>query len=236
MMSIISAALALTACSTQPMRCTHRVRLRSSAKMQSYIAQQGYDTQRYGAQHAAQVVWTIAEYCGVKGYSKDWRVLPRPPGRPCEHDQKDFQVLPYSLYNGEEQVLSRWNMLRQKLTVSRVQCKIQISADGSGILNSRGKGPTLWRAPGGAWNVLNKEETHLLANGDQVSLDCNDPESAVFSCQVDYVPQDQYEQEQGLPAGWIAGVDPASSLTYYYNEQTGESQWEPPGGYPPAGY
>ena len=41
-------------------------------------------------------------------------------------------------------------------------------------------------------------------------------------------------QEQGLPVGWRAAFDGASGATYYVNEQTGESQWEPPpqqGGY-----
>ena len=41
-------------------------------------------------------------------------------------------------------------------------------------------------------------------------------------------------QEQGLPVGWLAAFDGTSGATYYVNEQTGESQWEPPlqqGGY-----
>ena len=33
-----------------------------------------------------------------------------------------------------------------------------------------------------------------------------------------------------LAQGWIAGIDQASGATYYYNEQTGVSQWEPPVG------
>jgi len=33
---------------------------------------------------------------------------------------------------------------------------------------------------------------------------------------------------QQLAPGWITGIDPASGATYYYNEQTGQSQWEPP--------
>ena len=45
-------------------------------------------------------------------------------------------------------------------------------------------------------------------------------------------------QEQGLPAGWRSGFDQKSGTTYYVNEQTGESQWEPPpqqGGYAQQG-
>ena len=41
----------------------------------------------------------------------------------------------------------------------------------------------------------------------------------------------------GLPAGWATGVDPSSGATYYYDERTGESQWEIPrqDGYPQPG-
>ena len=34
--------------------------------------------------------------------------------------------------------------------------------------------------------------------------------------------------QAALPYGWISGVDQQSGQTYYYNEQTGQSQWEPP--------
>ena len=39
----------------------------------------------------------------------------------------------------------------------------------------------------------------------------------------------QPRNAEGLPAGWIAGTDQESGHAFYYNEQTGESQWEPPG-------
>ena len=35
-------------------------------------------------------------------------------------------------------------------------------------------------------------------------------------------------QEQGLPVGWSSAYDATRGATYYVNEQTGESQWEPP--------
>ena len=31
-----------------------------------------------------------------------------------------------------------------------------------------------------------------------------------------------------LPAGWAATLDMSSGETYYYNEETGETQWEVP--------
>eukprot|EP00320_Phaeocystis_rex_P014265 CAMPEP_0119072416 /NCGR_PEP_ID=MMETSP1178-20130426/58354_1 /TAXON_ID=33656 /ORGANISM="unid sp, Strain CCMP2000" /LENGTH=203 /DNA_ID=CAMNT_0007054415 /DNA_START=58 /DNA_END=669 /DNA_ORIENTATION=- len=41
----------------------------------------------------------------------------------------------------------------------------------------------------------------------------------------------QYAQD--LPTGWNAGIDPASGSMYYFNKQTGQSQWEPPQWEPP---
>jgi len=35
-------------------------------------------------------------------------------------------------------------------------------------------------------------------------------------------------QLEELPAGWTSGIDQGSGQTYYYNEATGASQWEPP--------
>jgi len=129
-------------------------------------------------------------------------------------------------------VLSRWNMKEQKPTVSRVQCGVRVSDDGTATLTSSGKGPTLWRAWGGPWQALHKDERHILADGDQVSLDCWDPEGSVFTCQLQgAMPTPQQAPpgyELGLPHGWSTGTDQATGATYYYNEQTGQSQWELP--------
>ena len=38
----------------------------------------------------------------------------------------------------------------------------------------------------------------------------------------------QYSQQDNLPAGWNSGFDQGSQSTYYVNEVTGVSQWEPP--------
>eukprot|EP00966_Prymnesium_polylepis_P198658 4604504-Prymnesium_polylepis.2 len=55
---------------------------------------------------------------------------------------------------------------------------------------------------------------------------------------MQYGQQQQFGQSQqqsydrsyvhALPAGWVAGVDDASGQTYYFHEQTGQSQWETP--------
>lgn len=135
--------------------------------------------------------------------------------------KQDYRHLPYKLRRGEVQVLSRWNMVSQKLTVSRVQCKVRVFTDGTACLTSCGKGPTLWRAWGGPWNVLYKDERHIMADGDQVSLDWQDPEAAVFTCLVaspmqphhapsftekEYAPQEYaqqvYAQQQLIQVGY----------------------------------
>jgi len=134
----------------------------------------------------AQVLWRIAAYNGVAGFSgvagfaaenkyQHYQLEFGNEGRPCQ--------LPYTLGVGDEHVLSRWNMIEQRLTVSRVQSTLRCNADGSTTLTSEGKGATLWREPGGMWNTLQKGEQVTVAHGDQVSLDFNEPEAAVFEIQ-----------------------------------------------------
>ena len=57
-----------------------------------------------------------------------------------------------------------------------------------------------------------------------VSLDAQDPDAAVLMC----VAEGASQPGAALPAGWFADVDPASGDTYFFNEQTGETQWEFP--------
>ena len=121
--------------------------------------QQGYggNPQGYGGQQnygGAQVQWRVEGFCGVTGFTR------------CGNK---YGVLPYMLRNGDEWVLSRWNMLQPVNTVSRVQCIVQILADGTPSLISSGKGPTGVRRAGGPWSPLYKGQRHVLSNGDQVS-------------------------------------------------------------------
>jgi len=204
--------------------------------------------------NGGQVLWRLDRHYGVAGFSgvagftaekKNYMYTPEDDDffRPC--------ALPYTLCSGDERPLSRWNMIEQKLTVSRIQALVKCSNAGA-VLSSEGRGVTLWRMPGGEWNVLYKGESRYLNDGDQVSLDCNDPEGAVFSClreggyarqdpyaqqqqggygqqQGGYPQQGQQQQGQGqLPYGWEQLTDPSSGQVYYSNAQTGQTQWEPP--------
>ena len=148
-------------------------------------------------------------------------------GRPCQ--------LPYLVGAGEERVLSRHNMLEPRQSVGRGQCRIKCAADGGAVLVSVGESPTLWRAAGGAWNSVYQWESQALSDGDQVSLDCNDPEAAVFVINgggggPSRQPTGATRGQQAAGAGWVAQVDEASGDTFYLNSQTGETQWEPPTG------
>jgi len=40
--------------------------------------------------------------------------------------------------------------------------------------------------------------------------------------------QNPFGMQNGLPNGWHTSVDEGSGQTYYYNELTGQTQWEPP--------
>ena len=140
------------------------------------------------ASPTTQVLWRLYGVSGVAGFSgvngfvankkythfqmeyEDSRVT----GRPCQ--------LPYGLGLGDEKVLSRWNMIEQKFTVDTKQCLIECRTDGTLTATSEGDNPTLWRAPGGQWNVLNKDDRVTLQDGDQIGLDYSDPEGAVFTC------------------------------------------------------
>ena len=118
-----------------------------------YDEQQGY-TGQYNEQqgHNGQLLWNLAGNSGVRGFS--------PAGLlPADYHQQDYRFLPYSLRNGQEQLLSRWNMVRQKPTVSRMQCSVAVSPDGVATLTSYGKGPTLWRQQHGwSWRHCDGDE------------------------------------------------------------------------------
>jgi len=142
---------------------------------------------------------------------------------------------PYTLAGGDEQVLGRYNMLQQKLTVSRRQCTVRCLYDGTATLSSWGRGPTMWRERGGPWCTVGVLDSLVLTDGDQVGLDVNDPDGAVFTChkvggRQDGFAQDSYalqDAQQQLPYPWEQLMDRDGGV-YYSNPHTGSSSWAPP--------
>ena len=80
-------------------------------------------------------------------------------------------------------------MLEQNLYISRMQCIVQVAADGTATLVSTGKPPTAVRAPNDSWYSvwLTNGEQHALVNGEQIGLDCKNPEGYFFTvtCEED---------------------------------------------------
>ena len=196
--------------------------MRRAVQMQ-YGAQTYYGDQGYSGQHGSQqVVWYLSGTTGVIGFSNGMGI-----------QGHDYRWLPYVLRNGDERVLSRWNMATQKLTVSRMQCKVEVSADGTAALTSCGRGPTVWRdAYGGPWQALWKGDWRILQEGDQIGLDWHRPESAVFTCQVQVGSDghDGYGQQQQ------GGYPPQQQGGYEYPAPQGGYDQQQYGGYDQQGY
>ena len=182
-----------------------------------YGQQQGGYGQQYGGR---QSQFRIDAYAGVTGMPQN-----RFPAKP------QYWQLPYTVRNGEDQVLGRWNMMYPAITVSRAQCMVKILPDGTPTLCGCGKAPTLWRSPGGPWNYLNRAETRILENGDQISLDWQNPEGSVLTAVDEMAQGGGYSQPQGgygQPQGGYGQPQQG-----YPPQQGGYGQQQ--GGYPQQG-
>ena len=189
-----------------PLRSSSLVMQTAHYDYGEYPAQHDYGFhQDYSApqQFRPPIRWTIVGFCGVTAYSGV-------AGLPGEHKSRFWtpEPEPYTLErSGEAQTLGRWNMFEQKLTVSRMQARIQVSDDGIASVESLGRGPTLWRERGmGPWIALYRGDVCPLGDGDQISLDCNNPEGAVFAC---FMEHSGYQQLGGYSHGFDqqAGYD-----------------------------
>ena len=149
--------------------------------------QQGYGAQQqqqgYGAQQGSQG-WHLVPALLVEG-----------KGRHLSTD--------YTVPCGGEQTLGRFDMVDRvghRLTVSRQQCVVQVSADGTATLYSTGKPPTGWRTGSNEpWNWLMNGQSSTLGHGHKISLDSKNPDDAVFVCNMVGAPAGQqgYGQQQG---------------------------------------
>ena len=195
--------------------------------------QQGYDAQQgYGApqEYNAQVLWRIYPYSGVDGHNHFSGAVSSMNQNRFNSVCEKYGTMPYGLIANDERILSRWNMMYPVDTVSRSQCSVRVLPDGNAVLMSTGKPPTLWRMPGGQWNALYSGQSQYLSDGTQISLDCNNPENAVFTCQNEAAMQQGGAQQQ---AGYEQqGGYPPQQGGY---EQGGYQQDQQQGGYPQQG-
>ena len=193
------------------------------------FAQQGGGAQA----SSAQVLWRLTgsafrnslnELSGVGGFTGVTGFTGADKSRDYEIDT--YSPVVYTLCEGDEQVLSRWNMVEQALTVSRRQCDVQCLG-GYATLVSNGRSATLWRERGGPWCSVPKGESLVLNDGDQVSLDCQDPEAAVFTCEAAQQGGSVQQGGSAQQGGWEQLTD-QNGQVYYSNPQTGQTQWDPP--------
>jgi len=186
---------------------------RGAVKMQYGYAEQGYDQQAYqqdypqqgyAQQGYAQLgAWRLDGNAGVVAHSRHFPCVGESGQRP------EYMYLPYNIAPGSEMVLSRWNMAQPSPSVSRVQAIVQVAPDGTATVHSgpyfggtQGKSPTGWReGPGSAWYWLEMGQSQALSPGCQISLDSQNPEAAVFTCddggQTGGYDQQGYGQQQG---------------------------------------
>ena len=107
-----------------------------------------------------------------------WHVFPR--------DGSGGMILTeYYVDRGQEQTLGRYDMTEydgQKMHVAVDQCVVVAAEDGSAMyVYAQGQEPTGWRTrPDEPWTWMQPGESVALTNGNKVSLDSRDPESAVF--------------------------------------------------------
>ena len=107
----------------------------------------------------------------------------------------------YQVCNGEEQILGRWDMVEPSPYVSRVQCLVQVAADGTCHVTSLGK-PQTYILKTEGWRstvVLRKGQTHALKHGEQIALHKNHRSGQMLGVFTVYAQPDGYDplQAQG---------------------------------------
>ena len=193
MLSLISVALASTLPAAPAlMRAAVAPPVRSGCMSMQYdpygAQQQGYGQQQGGG----QALWRIHPTVGVSGHTRFQAFGPQY----ARATQKYSQV-PYCLsFSGDEFVLGRWNMLQPSSYVSRQQCLVQILQDATAMLISTGKPATGVRSRGGGWNPLYNGQQYFLQDGDEVGLDANNPDGAIFTFENAAMQQGGYGQQQ----------------------------------------
>jgi len=121
-----------------------------------------------------------------------WHVFPR-------DGAAGLLTTEYFVERGKQQPLGCYDMGQQRQDIPPDQCIVQAADDGSCIyVYARGFQPTGWRtSPNEPWTWMQPGESVTLGNGHKVSLDCNDPEGAVFKFEKANPQQGGYGQQQG---------------------------------------
>ncbi|EOD07410.1 hypothetical protein EMIHUDRAFT_121122 [Emiliania huxleyi CCMP1516] len=155
---------------------------------QQWATDQGYQQQGYPQQQGGYPDQQGYQEQGYQQQGQGYAAAPapfdnQPQGLPfgwvCNAAGTCFVVRP-----GEDHIIGRNDLPVPKNTISRSQCQIQVSADGTAKVMSCGKPETGYASGGRPWEFLRCYESRQLQNGDLISLDKNDLESAMFTCYV----------------------------------------------------
>ena len=88
----------------------------------------------------------------------------------------------YTLSNGQQLVLGRFDMINQASYVSEEQALVRIADDGTATLVSLGDRTTMMRPrPAAPWLGLRRDAATQLRDGAQIGLDRDYAEGAVFT-------------------------------------------------------
>ena len=93
-------------------------------------------------------------------------------------------------------------------------------------------GETAWELPGDAKSTttaVDNDVTPSSANIDGADKNTKDvPLPEESSIDAGKPLEDLNKSEVKLPSGWLSAIDEASGKIYYYNDELGETSWEPP--------
>jgi hypothetical protein len=139
----------------------------------------------------------------------------------------------YNIEPGQHQALGSAD-INGPSTVDPQQCVIQVAEDGSCCYAwAQGTQPTLWRTrPDEPWNWMQPGESVVLQSGWKISLDCNNPETAVFK----FEKAGRFA-ENGPPGFQGNVVPPPAGQGFPHQQGGGFPQTQPVGaGMPQQGY
>ena len=108
----------------------------------------------------------------------------------------------YYLRNGDHVMVGRYDMIEQSPYVSRQQCLVRVDADGTATITSMGKPPTGVLGADGYWYPLYGGQTYNLENGQQISLDIQNPNNACFTVYLQQEQQQPYFHDQQQQGGY----------------------------------
>ena len=159
------------------------------------------------------------------------RRRPSRHGTPGSLLNKEFNLEP-----GRVQQIGKNEINGQAQNVQTDQVVVQVAEDGSCCyVWAQGTQPTGWRTrPDEPWNWMQPGESMALQSGWKISLDCNNPESAVYK----FEKAGRFAEQGGAE---LAGVGAGAGYGQQggYGQQQGGYGQQPQGGYgqqPQGGY